>query len=249
MKCLIIAAGHGSRLRAISESKPLARLCGVPLVEHVVRRASAGGATEFLVVTGHEAGQVEPFLADLSHRLGLPIETVRTADWNLPNGHSVVTGAARLKGGNYLLTMADHLFDPEIVARLLGHRGTDGLVLAVDRNISNPALDLDDATKVETADDGSILRIGKQLERYNAIDTGLFLATAALPDAILANIRSGGGSSLSEGVQRLAEQGLATTMDVGACWWADVDDPRSLAAAEEQLGSVGAHARARNPAA
>jgi 1L-myo-inositol 1-phosphate cytidylyltransferase len=235
MKCLIIAAGHGSRLRSLSESKPLAPVGGVPLIEHVITRAKAGGASEFLVVTGHQGERVEAFLADLSARLEVPIAAARTEDWNLPNGYSVATGAALIEG-DYLLTMSDHLFDPEIVARLLGLRNASrGLILAVDRNVSSPDLDLDDATKVETAEDGAILRIGKRLQRFDAIDTGLFLATPALREAILASIAGGGSGSLSEGVQLLADRGEAQTMDVGSSWWADVDDPPSLRAAEEHL--------------
>src|SRR5690349_7782715 len=114
MDCLIIAAGHGSRLRAISPSKPLTPVAGVPLIERVIRAAAAGGATRFVVATGHEAARLEAFLA------GLPfeIEAVRVADWDLPNGHSVLAGAGRA-GGDYLLTMADHLFDPAIVRALI----------------------------------------------------------------------------------------------------------------------------------
>ena len=45
MNCLIIAAGHGSRLREISPSKPLTPVAGMPLIEQVIRAAAAGGAT------------------------------------------------------------------------------------------------------------------------------------------------------------------------------------------------------------
>jgi 1L-myo-inositol 1-phosphate cytidylyltransferase len=132
--------------------------------------------------------------------------------------------------------MSDHLFDPAIVARLISERPrAQGVILAVDRYIANPAIDLDDATKVRVNENGSIVSIGKTLQTYNAIDTGLFLATPALREAILASIEAGGSGSLSEGVQILAESGQAGTMDVGSCWWADIDDPRSLKAAEEQL--------------
>ena len=93
----------------VSPSKPLTPVAGVPLIEHVIRAAAAGGATRFTVVTGHEAARVEAFLADAGRLL--PIDTVRVADWDLPNGHSVLAGAARIDG-DYLLTMADHLFDP-----------------------------------------------------------------------------------------------------------------------------------------
>ena len=43
---------------------------------------------------------------------------------------------------------------------------------------------------------------------------------------------AGGQGSLSEGVQRLADQGRAFTHDATCCWWLDVDDPRAFALAE-----------------
>ena len=52
MLCLIIAAGHGSRLRSLAPSKPLAPVAGVPLIEHVVRRAAAGLGARLLAWTG-----------------------------------------------------------------------------------------------------------------------------------------------------------------------------------------------------
>ncbi len=225
MDCLIIAAGHGSRLRAVSPSKPLTPVAGMPLIERVIRAAAAGGATRFVVATGHEAARLEAFLAGLA---GFEIVPVRVADWDLPNGHSVLAGAAVIEG-DYLLMMSDHLFDPAIVARLIAAPPAP-LTLAVDRDLAGPLLDMDDATRVETGPDGAILRIGKTLARFDAIDTGLFRATPALAEAIGA-----GGGSLSEGVQRLADQCAAATLDVTGLRWLDVDDPAALAKAEAML--------------
>jgi len=230
MNCLILAAGLGSRLRGISDSKPLTPIGGVPLIEHVIRRAWAGGATRILVVTGHQGARVEAFLAELQFRLALPIGWERVEDWTKPNGYSVLAGSAVLNG-DYLLSMSDHLFDPEIVAKLLDRRGRD-TILAVDRNLSGPLLDIDDATKVAVATDGRIEHIGKALTDYNAIDTGLFLATPALAGAIREAIAAGGSGSLSEGMQRLADAGLASTVDIGAARWIDVDSPAMLALGE-----------------
>lgn len=237
MNCLIIAAGHGSRLREISPSKPLTAVAGTPLIERVVRAAAAGGATAFTVVTGHEAERVEAFLADLSARLGLPIRAVRIADWDLPNGHSVLAGAAAIDG-DYLLMMSDHLFDPDIVALLIAAPAAP-LILAIDRDLANPLLDMDDATKVAVNDDGAIVGIGKTLAPFDAIDTGLFRATPALADAIRAAVAAGGAGSLSEGVQALARDGGAMTLEIGGRRWLDVDDPVALAKAEAMLAAAG----------
>ncbi len=47
MKCLIIAAGKGSRLQQRGDSKPLVPILGIPLIERVIRTAMEAGAHEF----------------------------------------------------------------------------------------------------------------------------------------------------------------------------------------------------------
>ena len=235
MNCLILAAGLGSRLRELSESKPLTPVAGVPLIEHVVDRAAAAGASNFTIVTGHLADRVEAFVATLAARLGVPIRCVRTADWSRPNGFSVVDGAAAIEG-DYLLLMSDHLFDPAIAASLLA-RPAAPLILAVDYRSDSPLIDLEDATKVAVGEEGRIARIGKTIERWDAVDTGLFRTGPILAEAIGESLERGGQGSLSEGVQALADRGEAFTLDVTGRWWLDVDDPRAHALAEEYFRS------------
>ena len=239
MICVILAAGLGTRLRGVSESKPLTPVAGMPLIEHVVRRAAAGGTNRFVVVTGHRAEELERFLGDLGRRLGLSMNFARVEDWTKPNGFSVLAGSA-LVDGSYLLLMSDHLFDPQAVKGLAGASlPSADVVLAIDRNIAGELIDIDDATKVEVGPDGKIVRIGKDLAHYNAIDTGAFLAGPRLAEAIEADIAAGGSGSLSAGLQRLADAGRAQTFDIGAAKWIDVDDARMLALAEGLMAREG----------
>jgi choline kinase len=235
MKCLIIAAGQGTRLRSIAPSKPLAEVAGLPLIEHVVKAAAAGGATGFVVVTGYEPEPLEAFLGQLSERSGLPVEIVRNADWARPNGISVLAAAPRL-GSEFILLMSDHLFDPAILSDMIAaDRSEAALTLAADHAVANPLLDLDDATKIELGEGGRILRIGKTLPRYDAIDTGIFIATPELLEALRASLAAGGSGSLSEGVQALSDSGRAFTRDIEGRWWLDVDDEAAFAKAEAAL--------------
>ncbi|MEA3009132.1 MAG: 1L-myo-inositol 1-phosphate cytidylyltransferase [Sphingomonadales bacterium] len=235
MKCLIIAAGQGTRLRSIAPSKPLARVAGLPLIEHVVRRAAAGGASGFVVVTGYEPEPLEAFLAELAEASGLSIEVVRNPDWHRPNGLSVLAAGAQLEG-EFILLMSDHLFDPDILADMIAaDRSAAALTLGADHAVDNPLLDLDDATKIELGEGGRIRRIGKTLARYDAIDTGIFIAGPELLEALRASLAAGGLGSLSEGVQALAEAGRAFTRDIGGRWWLDVDDEAAFAKAEAAL--------------
>ena len=233
MNCLILAAGHGSRLRGVSESKPLTPVAGRPLIAHVIEAAMAAGPTAFTVVTGCQAERVEAFLARLAEQCNVPIEPVRLDDWDKPNGHSVLAGAARIEG-DYLLLMSDHLFDPEIARRAMAADAP--LTLAVDRDWRRESLDLDDATKV-ALDGERIVAIGKALPRFDAVDTGVFHATPALAEAIRVAVAEGKAGSLSDGVQRLADAGEARVADATGLMWLDVDDPVALAKAEALFGT------------
>ena len=239
MDALIIAAGYGSRLREISDSKPLTPVAGVPMLELGVRQARAAGVERVVVVTGHQAIEIEKFLPALSDRVGIPVVSERVLHWSTPNGYSVMAGAARIAkmgGGDYLLMMADHIFESGILDRL-ARQGTRsrGVTLAIDRRLDNPLIDPDDATWVKTDADGRIEAIGKTIPEYDAVDCGAFLATPELAAAIQAAITAGKSGSLSDGMQRLADAGRAATMDIGEAWWIDVDDPRAHAIAEEAL--------------
>jgi choline kinase len=158
--------------------------------------------------------------------------------WSTPNGHSVMAGAARIAkmgGGDYLLLMADHIFEGPILARLAREGTTSrGVTLAIDRRTDSPSIDPADATWVRTDADGRIEAIGKTIAPYDAVDCGAFLATPELARAIGAAIAEGKPGSLSDGMQRLADAGRAATMDIGEAWWLDVDDPRTHQLAEAE---------------
>jgi 1L-myo-inositol 1-phosphate cytidylyltransferase len=232
VEALIVAAGYGSRLRAVSPSKPLTPVAGVPLIGRVIAAARAGGATGFTVVTGHHAELVEAYL-----RAEHPdARCVRTPDWNLANGHSVLSGAQAIGGAPHLLMMADHLIDAAIVAALIA-AAPAALRLAVDRRLDNPRVDLDDVTRVATEGD-AIRAIGKHLPVFDAFDCGVFRVDGTFHDAMRAVIAEGDPGSISAGVRRLARTGEARTLTIGDHWWIDVDDPAALRRAEADLAAV-----------
>ena len=181
MKCVIIAAGRGSRLSAHASSKPLLRVCGVPLIERVIRDAANGGATEFCVVTGYRGDAVESHMRQLASALpGVPNGTIANREWELGNGLSVLRAREDCGDGNFLL-LADHLFDPAIIQRLVQLRPRSGDVhLAVYFGLTdNDRIDLEDVTRVLVRD-GVVIDIGKGISDYNGYDTGLFHCTQGL---------------------------------------------------------------------
>lgn len=229
MKALIVAAGLGSRLREVSPSKPLTPVVGIPLIARVIEAARAGGASGFVVVTGHEGARLRSYLADLDPS----IVTVTTPDWTMPNGHSVLTGADVIGPERHLLMMADHLCDPAIIAQMIAAPPAP-LSLAVDRRLDNPLVDMDDVTRVHTHGD-AIMAIGKHLPDYDAFDCGIFAVDGRFHGALRALIASGGTGSISAGVEALVPTGGARAIDIDNGWWLDVDDARALAQAEASI--------------
>jgi 1L-myo-inositol 1-phosphate cytidylyltransferase len=92
---------------------------------------------------------------------------------------------------------------------------------------------MDDATKVACRG-GYITRIGKDLTRYDAVDTGMFLCSLAVFDALDAVVKDG-NCSLSDGMQFLASHRRMRSFDIGDAVWQDIDTPEMLDFAEMQI--------------
>jgi len=235
MNCLIIAAGTGGRLREKGPSKPLIPIRGVPLLERVIMRARAAGVDRFFVVSGYRGEQVRAALDELSAREMIPITHIVNDDWQRANGVSVLTAKPHLQG-TFLLTMCDHLVDLDILRGLAATMpAPETVTLAVDFNIADSINDPDDVTRVKCSD-GRIELIGKVIREFNAIDTGVFLCTPILFDALEAS-QAAGDDSLSGAMNVLAGWGKARVFDIQGRLWLDVDDPSSFSKAEELLAA------------
>ncbi len=234
MKCLILAAGQGSRLRLKGESKPLIPVLGIPLIERVIRSAIEAGADDFYVVTGYRGEDVRDFLGRLADRLGIPITTVVNEHWKKENGLSVLKGREYLHEP-FLLLMSDHLFDPSIANEMMGHPLDEGeIILAVDKDTRNPLIDMEDVTRVST-EDGKIRNIGKGLTEFNGFDTGIFLCTTAIFDALEHCAKDSGDTTLSGALRILGDEDRARAFHTSGRFWIDVDDPAALKRAEDAL--------------
>lgn len=232
MKCLILAAGQGSRLSCLHEPKPLVPVGGLPLLERVILSARTAGATSFYIVTGCHRERLQTFLEGLRERRSLGITTLANDEWERGNGSSVLR-ARDLLSEPFLLLMGDHLVSKELLAGLVETGLQDGdVLLAIDRDlVSNHLVDPDDATRVLVAADGKITDIGKEIVHHNAFDTGCFLCTPRIFSALEEAARLG-DSSLSAGVRLLATQGRAWAYTVDGGYWVDIDTPAQLAKAE-----------------
>jgi histidinol-phosphate aminotransferase len=237
-RAIVLAAGTGSRLSEGTESlpKPLRAVGGVPLLVRVLRTLQSAGIEEAVVITGFQGELVRRTLTAEAD-LGLKLSFVDNPHFDKKNGVSLLC-AAEYVDRECLLTMSDHLYSPELVRRLLSAYVPEGsCALAVDYDIER-CFDLDDATKVGV-EHGKIKKIGKELESYDALDTGVFRIGPALIAELSAVEASSGDCSLSDGVQALSRRGRFLATDVGDVRWIDVDTPQAMACAEAMLRVFG----------
>lgn len=230
-QCLILAAGNGSRIAPVARGvpKPLVPLCGVPLLEHVMTSSREAGIERFVIVAGYRADLIRRWLSDRS--LGdISVTLIENPEYQKANGISALAAKTELDQP-FLLLMSDHIFEAKTAGRLLRQPlANDEVILAVDSKIDR-VFDLDDATKVQRKGN-YIVRIGKNLPSYDALDTGMFLCSPALFNRLEAEAKNG-DCSLSDGMRRLAQDWKLRAFDIGDGHWQDVDSPQALAHAEE----------------
>ncbi len=123
MKAVILAAGKGTRMRELTQEvpKPMLKVQGKPILDHIIEGILATGIREIFIVTGWQAEVIENHFGDGSK-------------WNarIAYGRQIVqdgTGKAPelakefLSGSSFLLTYGDILVKPETYQQMIQRFG------------------------------------------------------------------------------------------------------------------------------
>jgi choline kinase len=234
-EAVILMAGEGSRLRGSDKTflKPFVQVLGRPLISYTLDILISAGIKNLNFVVGYESkrmtDQVTPLIPS-----GVSASFIENRDWQKQNGISLLAMANRVVTP-FVLTMGDHLFDKAIVDHLLGSFDLGFLSIAVDRKLGS-IFDLEDAMKVQTRGD-KVIGIGKNLQVYDAIDTGLFVCPLEVFDYLRRAESVSGLSdcSLADGIRLMARDDKVRAIDINESWWQDVDTPQMLQQAERQI--------------
>jgi NDP-sugar pyrophosphorylase family protein len=123
MKAVILAAGKGTRMRELTNElpKPMLRVRGRPILEHIVAGIVAAGIRDMFIVTGWRAEVIENYFGD-GTKLGAHIAYGRQV---VQDGTGKAPELAREFAGDlpFLLTYGDILVPAETYPQMIGRFG------------------------------------------------------------------------------------------------------------------------------
>lgn len=114
MQCVILAAGKGSRLRPLTDEcpKPLVKVCGKPLIDHIVT-ALPSAVKELIIVIGYRGDMIRDYCGDVFH--GRPVTYIEQTEINGPATALWLT--KDLIVGRFLFMFADDIHGKDDLAR------------------------------------------------------------------------------------------------------------------------------------
>ena len=232
---VILAAGKSQRFRENGEQLPkvLMKVGGLRLLERAILTLHKAGVVHFRISVGAYREQIVPKMKALPRLKGLDIEYIVCEDYEKGNGVSFGAAAGGFDGP-FLLAMSDHIFSVETIKEFVSKAlQTPHLpALACDPNLSE-VFDMEDATKVK-ARNGFIGDIGKGLDDYDLVDTGLFYFPEGYGKRVAEKV-AGGATSVSHIIQQFSDDSGGRAISLQRPFWQDVDNPDMKAEAERRL--------------
>ncbi len=125
MKAIILAAGKGTRMRELTSDipKPMLKVQGKPILEHILEGIQAAGIRDFCIITGYRADVVESYFGT-GERWGAKISYVRQV---VQDGTGRAPELAKAFAGSdpFLLTYGDILVRPITYSRMVSRFAED----------------------------------------------------------------------------------------------------------------------------
>lgn len=247
MKAIILAAGKGTRMRELTNEcpKPMLKVQGKPILEHIIAGLCENGISDIFIVTGFRADLIEKHFGNGGDR-GARIEYGRQL---VQDGTGKAPELGRTFAGNepFLLTYGDILVKPETYSQMICRFNTgqfSGLVtVTASEDVTKGGLNFFDnefcltrvvekpnAAQLEQLRQEGLLKPG-QPAWYNA---GIYIFRPVLFEFTARLQKSPRGEyELTDAINQMAAAGHRVAGMQIQGRWVDVRDPEVLAQLEK----------------
>jgi glucose-1-phosphate thymidylyltransferase len=217
---LVIAGGHGTRLRPLTHTsaKQLIPVANKPVIFYPLEDFAAAGIVDVgIIVAPHSADDIREAVGDGS-RFGLRVDYVLQSE-ALGIAHAVLTAEDYLAGDPFVAYLGDNVLEG----------GVRALVEEFDRERPNASILLTkvahpEAFGVAELDGGRIVRLVEKPKEppSDLALVGVYLFDHNIFDAARAIEPSWRGElEITDAIQRMIDNGLDVRPHVHAGWWLD----------------------------
>lgn len=237
MKALILAAGQGTRIRAIHGERPkcLIRVDGRTILDHQLHSLRVAGIRDIGIVVGYEKEQIIRYVRSRYRDGSLRISFVENPAFESTNNMYSLWSARDWVGQeSFVCLNADVVLHPYILSTAL--KSTTPISMIVDPEWR------DETMKVIISGD-RIIEMSKRIPRETF--SGTYIGITAFSDEVnsqlfdrLSKLVDAGrvNEFFNVAVQQLADEGVHVGFtSTGGSPWAEIDDPADLAFAQEHV--------------
>jgi bifunctional UDP-N-acetylglucosamine pyrophosphorylase/glucosamine-1-phosphate N-acetyltransferase len=222
MEAVILAAGEGTRMRPLTDTrpKPMLPVADRPLMAHTADAAVDAGVAELVLVVGYEAEQVRAHFGD-EYR-GVPV-SYAVQEEQLGTAHAVRAAREHLDG-DFLVLNGDDLYDADAVAALI-----EGVPAVGTYEVADPR-----PYGVFEVADGTVTGIVEKPADppSNLVNVGAYAFPAAARDWLDVPRSERGEHEITDVLARVVEQRAVRAVPVTE--WLGVGRPWELLEANER---------------
>ncbi len=225
-EAIILAAGLSTRLKArgILTPKFALKVEEAPLIWYPLNSLLQCEVNRFVVVVAEVYQDIANNLFDKYFKQ-VKVKIVTNKFPCRGNGYSLLLALKNAKADTAYVSMSDHIYPPDMPEKMLEDYialGEPDILVGGD---SKPSyIDIAEATKILADENGNLISIGKQIEKYNYVDVGLLVIKRSALNIIEDLKLKSNNLELSKLLTIAINEGLKVKVsDVTGNLWTEVD--------------------------
>jgi len=241
---LILCAGYGNRLQQTEHKvpKPMISLNGKTIIEHIIDNFIRNGIEKIVFVLGYKNPILMNYLEQLKKKYlenHKEISFFYKTNDNIEreNGYSAFLGLQEIEkldiGDKIVLSMGDHLYSEKFIEKLIKKNGEWDIIVGADCFYKDEKI-VDGSTTKLFCENNKVIAIGKDLDKFNKIDTGIFLVKKSVLKMAKEVERKGDNFGWTDIIKMTMKKNLIVTFsDFDNIPWFNINYKQDLVLAKE----------------